>query len=301
VYKGNWILNKKHGFGRKMYANGDIYEGSWKWDLPEGQGRYAWSNGNEYYGSWKHGMMNGRGMLMWSCGDKYDGHWIDGLAHGHGVYSWADGSSYFGNWKKGSKIGRGRFIPSENHRILLQQQKGYLHHHHHQQQQQQQQQQKQQQLQQEEHSKLSRAPGYGFDSDADDDGDDDGYDDGGYYVLDEEMESSHVVGSCYRPKVCSPSHVPIELRKITQSFPNDKCRQLAAIGDGDLPFLDRLCRCGSLKEESPVSCFDAPQGELKSKGNEAQKKQHRKKLPGEIIYKGHRSYDFMLNLQLGVR
>eukprot|EP00250_Pteridium_aquilinum_P018590 c24131_g1_i1 orf=442-2904(-) len=111
TYKGSWYMNEKRGLGTKSYANGDVYEGSWNQGVPEGTGKYLWKNGNEYVGDWKSGVMCGRGTLTWACGDKYDGQWLDGLEHGHGVYTWVDGSSYVGTWSKGLKDGKGTFLP----------------------------------------------------------------------------------------------------------------------------------------------------------------------------------------------
>lgn len=111
IYKGSWYMDEKKGFGTKSYANGDVYEGSWNLGLLDGRGQYVWKNGNEYNGNWKLGAMSGRGVFMWVCGDKYDGQWVGGLEHGHGIYTWADGSSYVGTWSKGLKDGKGTFFP----------------------------------------------------------------------------------------------------------------------------------------------------------------------------------------------
>ncbi|KAH7297318.1 hypothetical protein KP509_26G065500 [Ceratopteris richardii] len=111
VYKGDWFKNEKKGFGTKSYANGDVYEGSWDQGLPDGSGRYVWKNGNEYVGDWKNGAMCGKGLLRWACGDQYDGEWFQGLEHGHGTYTWADGSCYVGTWTKGLKDGKGTLMP----------------------------------------------------------------------------------------------------------------------------------------------------------------------------------------------
>ncbi|MCO5572780.1 hypothetical protein L7F22_026539 [Adiantum nelumboides] len=111
TYRGSWYMNEKRGLGTKSYANGDVYEGSWNQGVPDGMGKYLWKNGNEYVGEWKLGAMCGKGTLTWACGDKYDGQWLDGLEHGHGIYTWVDGSSYVGTWSKGLKDGKGTFFP----------------------------------------------------------------------------------------------------------------------------------------------------------------------------------------------
>ncbi|KAH9317310.1 hypothetical protein KI387_019079, partial [Taxus chinensis] len=111
TYKGDWSLNVKHGLGKKRYPTGDFYEGSWNQGVPDGPGRYVWENGNVYMGDWKGGKMCGNGVLTWENGDSFDGCWLDGMVHGFGVYTWADGSCYVGTWSKGLKDGKGTFYP----------------------------------------------------------------------------------------------------------------------------------------------------------------------------------------------
>ncbi|KAH7679471.1 Phosphatidylinositol-4-phosphate 5-kinase protein [Dioscorea alata] len=111
VYTGSWRMNMQHGMGCKSYSNSDFYEGFWREGLQEGIGRYTWSNGNTYIGNWKAGKMSGRGLMKWANDDLYDGLWLDGLQHGSGYYKFADGTYYFGTWSKGLKDGWGTFYP----------------------------------------------------------------------------------------------------------------------------------------------------------------------------------------------
>ncbi|XP_075639395.1 phosphatidylinositol 4-phosphate 5-kinase 4 [Castanea sativa] len=100
TYKGQWIMNLKHGNGVKNFANGDWYEGEWRRGLQEGQGRYQWKNGNHYVGEWKNGEICGKGTFVWTNGNRFEGYWEDGLPKGHGSFKWVDGSFYVGNWSK---------------------------------------------------------------------------------------------------------------------------------------------------------------------------------------------------------
>ncbi|CAH9113894.1 unnamed protein product [Cuscuta epithymum] len=112
TYKGRWKLNRKHGLGSQIYPNGDMFEGSWIQGTPEGPGKYAWANGNVYFGNMKGGKMCGRGTLTWLNGDTYEGSWLNGMMHGFGVYSWRDGNGcYIGTWTRGLKDGKGAFYP----------------------------------------------------------------------------------------------------------------------------------------------------------------------------------------------
>jgi len=100
TYRGTWAMNLKHGNGKKSYANGDYYDGEWRSGQQDGYGRYIWKNDNEYIGQWKNGVIHGRGMLVWANGNRYDGGWEDGLPRGNGSFRWADGSLYIGFWGK---------------------------------------------------------------------------------------------------------------------------------------------------------------------------------------------------------
>uniref|UniRef100_A0A5B6Z8K3 1-phosphatidylinositol-4-phosphate 5-kinase n=1 Tax=Davidia involucrata TaxID=16924 RepID=A0A5B6Z8K3_DAVIN len=111
TYKGRWRLNLKHGLGYQVYPNGDIFEGSWIQGTPEEPGKYTWANGNVYLGNMKGGKMSGKGTLTWTNGDSYEGSWLNGTMHGFGIYTWSDGGYYVGTWTRGLKDGKGAFYP----------------------------------------------------------------------------------------------------------------------------------------------------------------------------------------------
>lgn len=111
TYKGRWRLNLKHGLGYQVYPNGDVFEGAWIQGSPEGPGKYTWANGNVYLGNLKGGKMSGKGTLTWTNGDSYEGNWFNGMMHGFGIYTWSDGGCYIGTWTRGLKDGKGAFYP----------------------------------------------------------------------------------------------------------------------------------------------------------------------------------------------
>ncbi|KAL3839714.1 hypothetical protein ACJIZ3_024305 [Penstemon smallii] len=111
IYKGRWRLNLKHGLGYQTFPNGDIFEGSWIQGTPEGPGKYTWANGNVYLGNMKGCKMSGKGTLTWISGDSFEGNWLNGMMHGFGVYTWVNGSCYVGTWTRGLKDGKGTFYP----------------------------------------------------------------------------------------------------------------------------------------------------------------------------------------------
>ncbi|KAM3214877.1 hypothetical protein ACQJBY_067062 [Aegilops geniculata] len=112
-YKGQWKLDRKHGHGLQTYPNGNTFEGCWVQGHMEGHGcRYTWANGNTYVGTMRNGTMFGKGVLTWSAtGDSFQGNWLDGAMHGYGLYTWEDGGCYLGTWTRGFKDGKGTFYP----------------------------------------------------------------------------------------------------------------------------------------------------------------------------------------------
>ncbi|KAH7315766.1 hypothetical protein KP509_21G064600 [Ceratopteris richardii] len=270
IYKGNWRMSKKHGFGWKKYVNGDVYEGTWKYNVPEGEGRYFWINGSEYYGGWKGGVMSGRGVLVWETGDKYDGHWLNGLADGRGVYTWADGSTYFGTWRKGIKHGKGKFFPPGSSRVGNE-------------------------------SLYSSFP--------------------------PSVEGSEEMDGCIesptRQKVCSPSDVPEELRRSGLGLPPEELSLGKVVtsleSDGDrslvmeslwrletsaayLPSIDEVTYQSKCVFEDSDENLSYGEDLSISEGDYTHSKWFmEKKMPGETISKGHRHYDLMTSLQLGIR
>ncbi|KGN54717.1 phosphatidylinositol 4-phosphate 5-kinase 5 [Cucumis sativus] len=112
TYKGHWVMNLKHGHGVKNFSNGDCYDGEWRRGLQEGHGRYQWKNGNHYVGEWKNGEICGKGSFAWSNGNRYEGNWETGLPRGNGTFKWPDGSFYVGYWSKDPQEQNGSYYPS---------------------------------------------------------------------------------------------------------------------------------------------------------------------------------------------
>jgi hypothetical protein len=53
LYIGQWKIGMKDGFGRYLYANGDIYEGEWSNDKKEGDGKMIYNDGLIEDGIWE--------------------------------------------------------------------------------------------------------------------------------------------------------------------------------------------------------------------------------------------------------
>ena len=48
-------MDKKHGFGRYMWADGRVYEGMWQNGKQHGEGKYVQSDGKIKHGIWGDG------------------------------------------------------------------------------------------------------------------------------------------------------------------------------------------------------------------------------------------------------
>ena len=44
-YVGNWLKDKKSGYGVLTFSGGDVYQGTFKDDKMSGQGIYTWKDG----------------------------------------------------------------------------------------------------------------------------------------------------------------------------------------------------------------------------------------------------------------
>ena len=95
------------GRARVELNGGDVYRGPWINHQPVGFGRYSWANGNEYIGGFQDGAPCGHGTFEWAHGGVYEGEFQDGLMHGSGVYTSPSGAEYRGSWRRGKKHGLG--------------------------------------------------------------------------------------------------------------------------------------------------------------------------------------------------
>ncbi|EEH58222.1 uncharacterized protein MICPUCDRAFT_16190, partial [Micromonas pusilla CCMP1545] len=116
------------------YSNGNAYVGEWKDGKKHGRGVYAWRSGARYDGEWFRGAMHGVGALVsadgvtayrgsffagekrglgrqtFANGDAHEGLWKDGVPHGPGTYAWASGDEYNGEFRDGAMSGWGTLV-----------------------------------------------------------------------------------------------------------------------------------------------------------------------------------------------
>ena len=109
-YEGEWKEDKRCGFGKILYANGDRYEGEWLDNLKHGQGKFYYTNGNFYEGGWLSNKKEGVGTYIFANGTRYDGELKNDKINGRGICHHADGETYEGEYREGKRHGRGRCV-----------------------------------------------------------------------------------------------------------------------------------------------------------------------------------------------
>jgi hypothetical protein len=110
-YTGDWLDNKKHGFGSMTMVSGDKYEGEWQANRRDGKGTHWVKKGKrlrkEYAGDWRHDKRHGLGIFYYQNGDKYEGEWANDRRHGRGKMAYASGEVYEGDWSSDLRSGLG--------------------------------------------------------------------------------------------------------------------------------------------------------------------------------------------------
>ncbi|XP_016479547.1 phosphatidylinositol 4-phosphate 5-kinase 5-like [Nicotiana tabacum] len=108
MYVGDWFRGKKMGKGTFSWPSGAMYEGNFKSGYMDGEGTYMAPNGDSFRGSWVMNLKHHHGVKEYANGDCYDGEWSRGLQEGHGKYTWKNGNCYVGEWKNGVICGKGK-------------------------------------------------------------------------------------------------------------------------------------------------------------------------------------------------
>ncbi|KAM4715130.1 radial spoke head 10 homolog B [Anableps anableps] len=120
-YDGDWVMNKREGWGERCYPSGNIYTGEWKNNLRHGEGTMNWIKlKQQYVGNWQNGIQHGSGTHIWLLkrvdgsqyvqSNQYKGSFFEGWRHGEGTFYYASGASYTGEWRNDKKHGEVRRI-----------------------------------------------------------------------------------------------------------------------------------------------------------------------------------------------
>lgn len=108
-YTGEWADNFPNGHGKYLWADGCMFVGEWHKGKTNGKGKFSWPSGATYEGEFKNGFMDGKGTYIGSMGDTYRGYWARNFKHGHGSKSYSNGDYYEGEWRRGVQEGHGRY------------------------------------------------------------------------------------------------------------------------------------------------------------------------------------------------
>ncbi|WCJ44591.1 phosphatidylinositol-4-phosphate 5-kinase 1 [Euphorbia peplus] len=110
LYMGSFSGNAPHGLGKYLWTDGCMYEGEWRRGKASGKGKFSWPSGATFEGEFKSGRMEGFGTFIGSDGDTYRGAWSGDRKHGFGQKRYANGDFYEGTWKKNLQDGKGRYV-----------------------------------------------------------------------------------------------------------------------------------------------------------------------------------------------
>lgn len=106
-YDGEWRAGMRHGQGKLRWPSGALYEGEFFGGYMHGSGTYTRPDQTVYRGRWRLNLKHGLGYQTYPNGDVFEGSWINGAAEGPGKYTWANGNVYSGNMKAGKMSGKG--------------------------------------------------------------------------------------------------------------------------------------------------------------------------------------------------
>ncbi|CAN1240229.1 Phosphatidylinositol 4-phosphate 5-kinase 1 [Linum grandiflorum] len=110
LYTGSFSGSAPHGSGKYLWVDGCMYEGQWRRGKASGKGKFSWPSGASFEGEFKSGRMEGFGTFTGSDGDSYRGSWSSDRKHGYGRKRYVNGDLYEGNWKKNLQDGEGRYV-----------------------------------------------------------------------------------------------------------------------------------------------------------------------------------------------
>ncbi|KAE8683561.1 Phosphatidylinositol 4-phosphate 5-kinase 2 [Hibiscus syriacus] len=118
LFIGTFSGNAPNGSGKYLWKDGCMYEGEWRRGKASGKGKFSWSSGATFEGDFKSGRMEGFGTFIGPDGDMYRGSWSSDRKHGYGLKRYANGDYYEGSWKKNLQDGQGRYVWSNGNEYI---------------------------------------------------------------------------------------------------------------------------------------------------------------------------------------
>ncbi|KAL8243432.1 hypothetical protein R6Q59_009690 [Mikania micrantha] len=126
IYIGQWAADNPHGNGKYLWSDGCMYFGEWHRGNIYGKGRFNWPSGATYEGQFNNGYMNGEGTFTGSLNDTYRGAWVMNRKQGKGTQSYANGDHYEGEWKRGFHDAQGKYQWYNGHQYIGQWRNGKM-------------------------------------------------------------------------------------------------------------------------------------------------------------------------------
>ncbi|XP_052191078.1 phosphatidylinositol 4-phosphate 5-kinase 1-like [Diospyros lotus] len=287
LYIGSFSGNAPHGSGKYLWADGCMYEGEWKRGKASGKGKFSWPSGATYEGEFKSGRMDGFGTFTGPAGDTYRGSWSSDRKHGHGEKRYANGDCYEGSWRRNLQDGHGRYVWKNGNEYIGEWRNNVING----------------------KGALIWANGNRYDG-VWENGVPKGngvftWPDGSRYVGPWNKENMHRQDLAFNHKTCVPLMVDENYVVTKKRSSVDAAR-----------VFPRICIWESDGEAGDITCdivdnVEASMFYRNSTGLDGDGiRQFRRnpcffngevKKPGQMISKGHKNYDLMLNLQLGIR
>ncbi|KAH3761296.1 mORN repeat protein [Pelomyxa schiedti] len=120
-YVGEWKDDVFHGWGVRLWANGDRYDGQWVAGKEHGEGTKTWSrDGSSFTGLWEGGVPT-KGMRRWPNGDMFEGTFTqNGCRGGEGVATLSPPSPSSSNLKgtlNNNNLFQGARCPGVQHQM----------------------------------------------------------------------------------------------------------------------------------------------------------------------------------------
>jgi len=125
IYYGDFINNKKDGYGTMIWKDGAKYQGEFKNNQANGYGMIEYPENKFYQGEVKNGRMDGFGEFFWKDEKRYIGNYKNDKRNGFGIFIFKSNenqsttisnkkrnninnySAHIGFWKNGNKDGFG--------------------------------------------------------------------------------------------------------------------------------------------------------------------------------------------------
>ncbi|MCD9558371.1 hypothetical protein HAX54_015721 [Datura stramonium] len=267
------------GVVEKHLPNGDL---EWKRGKASGKGKFSWPSGATFEGEFKSGRMEGSGTFIGSDGDMYKGSWSADRKHGYGQKHYSNGDYYEGHWKRNLQDGQGRYVWKNGNEYVGEWKNGDIHG----------------------RGVLIWANGNRYDGNWEAGGPRghgvSTWPDGSCYIGAKE----DVFGGFFGHKLTAPLMADEDCGVVVMNMGKKRSSVDGARGSMTERNFPRICIWESDEAEASMIYRDGfgfdRDGLKQFRRNPCCFSKEEKK-PGQTISKGHKNYDLMLNLQLGIR